>query len=347
MSRSRGNAFHRVLPNHFGPSEGVSRRRFLLSLGALAGGAALVPLAARIPALATLGGRLQRVETSRPGLGTWIRIVARHPDPAAAERAIAGAFAAIDRVDAQMSIHRADSELARVNAAAGDRALRVSDALLDVVERSRRDAIETGGVLDPTVLPLMRLYGFYDSGRTHLPSDREIAAALACMGPDVVRIDREAGTLGLARRGASLDLGSIGKGWAIDRAVDALRAEGVEDGLVDVGRNVYGLGTPEDDAEGWRVGVLHPVTGAVDRVFTLRDAAIATSGNYEQWRTLDGVRVGHLLDAHLGRPANGHLSATVLARTGLESDGNSSRAFLAGARSVQGAEGVLAMHFIG
>ncbi len=346
MSFFRGNAFHRVLsPTE--SSEHLTRRRFLLSLGALAGGAALAPLVARIPAVAVLGGRLRRVEASRVGLGTWIRIVARHPDGAAAERAVARAFDAIDRVDAQMSIHRRDSELARVNAAAGERAVPVSAALLDVVERARRDAIETRGVHDPTVLPLMRLYGFYDSSRTHLPADREIAAALACMGPGLIAIDRAAGTLGLTRRGAALDLGSIGKGWAIDRAVDALRAEGVEDGLVDVGRNVYGLGRPDDAADGWRVGVLHPVTGAVDRVFTLHDTAVATSGNYEQWRMLDGVRVGHLLNAQLGRPANAHLSATVLARTGLASDENSSRAFLAGADSVRNLEGVLATHFIG
>ena len=346
MPQLPGNAKHRVL-NDTDSREGISRRRFLLSLGAIAGGAALAPMLRRIPAIASLGGRMARVETSRAGLGTWIRIVVRHPDSRAAEQAIARAYAAIDRVDQQMSVHRPDSELARVNAAAGDHAVRVSDALLEVVGRARRDAIETNGVHDPTVLPLMRLYGFYDSGRTHMPGDREIAATLACMGASLVAIDRCAGTLALTRRGAALDLGSIGKGWAIDRAVDALKAEGVENALVDVGRNVYGLGVPEDGAEGWRVGVLHPVTGSVDRVFTLRDQAVATSGNAEQWRTLDGVRVGHLMNAHLGRPANTHLSATVLARTGLDSDENSSRAFLAGAASVRNVPGVLATHFIG
>jgi len=346
MPLHRGNVFHRVLDQD-SRDESLSRRRFLLSLGALAGGAALAPMIARIPAIATLGGRMGRVETSRPGLGTWIRIVARHPEPGTAERAIARAYAAIDRVDAQMSVHRPDSELSRVNAAAGEHAVRVIGALIEVVGRARRDAIETNGVHDPTVLPLMKLYGFYDSDRTHLPSDHEIAATLACMGPGMVEIDANAGTIALTRRGAALDLGSIGKGFAIDRAVDALRSEGVENALVDVGRNVYGLGVPQDDAEGWRVGVLHPVTGAVDRVFTLRGTAIATSGNYEQWRTLDGVRVGHLMNAHLGRPANTHLSASVLASSGLASDENSSRAFLAGEASVRHAEGVLATHFIG
>ncbi len=345
MSRDYRSLFHRPSQENVADRR-LSRRRFLVSLGALAGAAALSPVLGRLPR-ALSGNDRATIETSRAGLGTWIRIVARHEDGAVAERAIASAFAAIDHVDAQMSVHRTDSELARVNAAAGERALPVSPALLEVVARARRDAIETHGVHDPTVLPLMRLYGFYASGRTHLPSQHDIQGALAVMGPDVIAIDRLAGTLGLTRRGAALDLGSIGKGWAIDRAVDALRGAGVESALVDVGRNVYGLGTPDDKSEGWRVGVLHPTTGAVDRVFTLRNSAVATSGNYEQWRDLDGQRVGHLMNAQLGRPANPHLSATVHARTGLASDENASRAFLLGADSVHTQADVLDTHFIG
>ncbi len=319
-----------------------SRRRFLLSLGLLAGAAVALPAASRLVRRGP-----SRVEQSRTALGTWVRIEVRGLDEARAERAIRRAFAAIDRVDAQMSVHRRDSELARVNAAAGLGARPASAALLDVVERARQDAVETHGVHDPTVLPLMRLYGFYDSGRTHLPADREVARGLALMGPDKLVIDRAAGTLALTTAGAGLDLGAIGKGWAIDRAVDALRAEGVQSALVDVGRNVYGLGTPDEHSDGWHVGVIHPATGQVDRVFVLRDAAVATSGNAEQSRTLDGVRVGHLMNAQLGRPANPHLSATVLARTGLDSDQNASRAFLLGAGSVSGRPGVLDTHFIG
>lgn len=336
------NSFHAVVPDRPTPAT-FSRRRFLVSLGVLAGAGLMAPLFQRI----RLGGGPAQVERSRAGLGTWIRIVARHEHEAVAERAIARAYAAIDRVDAQMSVHRPDSELARVNAAAGERPVKVSLALLDVVTRACRDAAETHGVHDPTILPLMRLYGFYGSGRSHLPGDREIAATLAVTGAHLVQVDRAASTIGLTRRGAGLDLGSIGKGWAVDRAVEALRAEGVTSGLVDVGRNVYGIGTPGDGADGWRVGVLHPRTGAVDRVFTLRDAAVATSGNAEQSHELDGVRVGHLLDAARGVPANPHLSATVYARTGLESDENASRAFLLGPEGVRGAHGVLGTHFIG
>ena len=101
-------------------------------------------------------------------------------------------------------------------------------------------------------------------------------------------------------------------------------------GLVDVGRNIYGLGTPDDSAAGWRIGVLHPETGEVMRVLTLRDAAVATSSNAEQSVTLDGERVGHLLDARAGLPAHARRSATVTARNATEADAGSTLAFLLG-----------------
>ena len=335
----------RVLPPDQ-PAPGFSRRRFLAGLGVLAAGAVCAPLLSRVRI-----GRVTSVEVERPGLGTWIRIVARSDDPVQAERAIGRAFAAIDLVDRQMSVHRADSQLSRVNRAAGIEAVAVDDAVLEVVARARARAERSGGAYDRTVLPLMRLYGFYRSGREAYPSDREIALTLDQVGWRHVIVDRAAGTLGLARRGAGLDLGSIGKGWAVDQAVAALRAGGITSGLVDVGRNVYGLGTPGGGAagnqDGWPVGVVHPVSGAIERVFALRDRAVATSGNAEQYHRLGGVMVGHLLDARRGRPSAGPLSATVLARTGTDADGISTVAFLLGAEALRGWPEPLDLHVIG
>lgn len=305
------------------------RRQFLTGLGALGGAALFAPFLTR-EAGRRLAHAPQRLETSRAGLGTWIRIVAQHEQPEVAERAIGRAFAAIAAVDAQMSVHRADSELSRVNALAGREAVPVSAALRHVVARARDAALATNSVYDPTVLPLMRLYGFYGSGRTHRPSDRERDAVLASLGARHIVIDDAAGTLGLSKTGAALDLGSIGKGFAVDQAVAALRAHGVRSGLVDVGRNVYALGTPDAGSEGWRIGVLHPETGEVTRVLTLCDQAVATSSNAEQAVVLDGERVGHLLDARAGVPAHARRSATVVARSGIDSDTGSTLAFLLG-----------------
>jgi thiamine biosynthesis lipoprotein len=193
----------------------------------------------------------------------------------------------------------------------------------------------------------MRAYGFYGAGAARWPGERALARSLEVTGWAGIALDRDAGTLGLRHRGAGLDLGSIGKGWAVDRAADALRDSGLRSGLVDIGGNVYGLGAPDDLEPGWRVGVLHPVSGQVDQVFVLRDQAVATSGNHEQYRILSGVRVGHLFDAKHGRPADGHLSASVQAASGVESDVMSTAAFLLGPDAFRDWPGAQRTHFIG
>ena len=322
--------------------QAVDRRRFLLQLGLLAG-AGTLPLAARLSRTGSSG----RLEISRPALGTWVRVVVEEEDPARAARAIEAAFAAIRTVDAQMSVHRADSQLARINANAGKGPVAVDAAVCEVVGRACAGARATGGVYDPTILPLMRLYGFYGARCDRVPSDHEIAAALERTGHRHVALDPVRSTIGITRAGVALDLGSIGKGWALDRAIEAIRDEGVGSALVDVGGNVYGLGAPSGQPDGWTVGVLHPATGRVDRTFLLRDRAVATSGNAEQFRVIEGTRVGHLLDALRGRPADGPLSVSVEAANGTDSDLLSTTAFLLGPRRFAGFPGALRTHFVG
>jgi len=250
-------------------------------------------------------------------------------------------------VDAQMSVHRRDSELTRINAAAGRGAVPVSAATRRVVSMACAATARSGGIYDPTVLPLMRLYGFYGAGRREPPSTREIDAVLERIDAGAVRIDEAAGSIALARAGAGLDLGSIGKGWAVDRAVAAVREAGVRSALVDLGGNVYGLGAPEESDAGWSVGVFHPVTHRLSHVFVLRDAAVATSGNSEQTHLLGRLRIGHLFDARRGMPADGHVSASVVASTGVESDLGSTVAFLLGPDRFESWPGVRDAHFIG
>lgn len=319
----------------------LSRRRFLKGIGLVAGAGVLAPVLSQLGRRATT-----RIDETRPLLGTWVRVVARHSDPQVASRAVRSAFAAVERVDRVMSIHRDDSDVTRVNRASGAALARVPAALLDVVALARDGAERTDGIYDPSVLPLLRTYGFYGPARDAFPTDREIARAEARVGWRSIVLDRHAGTLGLSAAGAALDLGSIGKGWAVDRAIDALRAAGIRDGMVDAGGNLYAMGESEPGANGWTVGVYHPVSHAVDRVFLMRDQAIATSGNYEQYRILAGRRVGHLFDARTGRPADGRLSATVLADDATRADLMSTVSFLLGPGEFHWPE-ARAVHWIG
>ena len=320
---------------------GLSRRSFLKGVGLLAGASAVGPLLGRL-----LPGDPTIVDETRPKLGTWVRVVARHRDSRIASLAVERAFASVDRVDREMSIHRDDSDLSGVNRASGHDCLRVPQPVLSVVEIAREGARRSDGIYDPTVLPLLRLYGFYGPERQAFPTEREITRALGSVGWRSIQLDGAGGTLGLTRSGAALDLGSLGKGWAVDRAIEALRSTGVQHGLVDAGGKLYAMGLPEEGANGWSVGVLHPVSRAIDRVFVLRDQAVATSGNYENYRILGGLRVGHLFDARRGRPSAGHLSSTVVADDAVRADLMSTVSFLMGPDRFDWPE-ARAIHWIG
>lgn len=314
----------------------LSRRQFLKVLTAGIGGGLLT------------GSGLWRLRSLRPPdvfketrslLGTFITITVHDPDGAKAREAMAKAFAAVQKVDAVMSIHRLDSDLSLVNGHAGNEMISVDPSLIDILKTAEKFYALTGGIYDVTCLPLMQLYGFYSSGgrRHHYPSDRMIGEVLERTGQRHVRFDEKSNRVGLTRTKAGIDLGSIGKGYAVDLAGDVLKSFGIKNALIDAGGNILGLGAPygdEDPAHGWRVAIRNPNGGDKKPYFekvTLRDAAVATSGNYEQVVWLDGRRVGHLLNAKNGRPSELRIaSATAVAKNAALADALSTSTFLMG-----------------
>ena len=230
------------------------------------------------------------VQKTRPLLGTFITITVHDSDEAMAEKAIEYAFAAVEMVDRVMSIHRSDSDLSRVNAAAGNDMVSVDPSLIDILKMTQQFHGLTGGVYDVTCLPLMQLYGFYQSQTENLPypSDRKIHEILSVIGQKQITLDEKSNRMGLAHAKAGIDLGSIGKGYAVDRAGDVLKSFGIKNALIDAGGNVLAMGAPHGDknpAKGWRVAIRNPQTKNKDAYFemlTLKDEAVATSGNYEQ-----------------------------------------------------------------
>lgn len=286
-------------------------------------------------AIGLVRGRLSdpagEYQESRSLLGTFITIRIRNEDARSAAMAADEAFTAISEVDRVMSIHRADSELSRVNQLAGSDVAVVHPMLTEVLQLAGRIHDLSGGAYDVTCLPLMRLYGFYNSGSRHIPSDREVLRVLDAMGQRHVTVDSVAHTAGLARAGAGIDLGSIGKGYAVDRAADTLRAHGIRNALIDAGGNIYAMGDASPTETGWSVAIRNPVKpDAFFETIVLKDAAVATSGNYEQSTVLDGRKMGHLFDLRNGHPADGKLSTTVVAKSAALSDALSTTHYVMG-----------------
>ena len=187
----------------------------------------------------------------------------------------------------------------------------VSRHLIDLLADCQRLHRETGGAFDITTMPLSRCWGFLRrEGR--VPDPEAIEAARALVGFDAVQLDRDDWSVRFGRTGLELNLGAIGKGYALDRASSGLRASGVGHALLSAGRSsLLAIG---GRGHGWRIDLVSPlVTGRAIAGVWLRNAALGTSGAGEQFVIADGHRYGHVIDPRTGWPANGVLSASVVA----------------------------------
>ncbi len=235
-------------------------------------------------------------------------------------RAWAQVQAKLDAVNAAMSTWTPDSELSRARAADGP--IEVSEGTALVVREALAIATATGGAFDPTVEPLVELWGFRGQRRTEPPTDEQLAAAREAVGYSKVTLDGRS----LDTGGTALDLSAIAKGYGVDQAGEALTAIGIEHWMVEVGGEVrvHG-GKPE--GEPWKLGVDVPDPDVapgtqLSAVVAMNEGALATSGNYRNFYELDDERIVHTLDPRVGKPVQTDvLSATVVAPDGLHADG--------------------------
>lgn len=245
----------------------------------------------------------------------------------------AGIQAELDRVDAQMSTWREDSDLARFNAAPAGQWVSLPPEMFAVLTQALALARDTGGAYDPTVGPLVTLWGFGPGPKTRTtPAPAALAAARARVGWQRVTLDAAARR---ARQpgGVALDLSSIAPGYAVDEITRYLDRAGVQDFLVEHGGELRGRGN-RPGGHGWRVGIEQPDSeDLMARVVVLADRASGSSGDYRKFYTLDGQRYSHHIDPRTGAPVTHALaSVTVLADEGLQADS------LAAALSILGPE---------
>lgn len=289
---------------------------FLAFLAAAAAGAALL-----------LGGRAASLDETRVLMDAFVTVRVRADDARAARGAIDAAFDELERVaraldwfDSTSAAGRPLGALAEAGSADEAEIARVLEVALDVARAS-------DGAFDPTIRPLTALWGF--EGEPRVPPAESLAAARARVGHARVRV--EGGRVIAEDPGLLLDLGGVAKGYAVDRAVETLRASpGVRGALVAAGGDIRAFGRgPRRGA--WTVGLAHPrAPDAVAARFPLADGAISTSGDDQRAFERDGVRYHHILDPKTGMPARASVSATVFAPTGTEADALATAAFVLG-----------------
>lgn len=287
------------------------------------------------------------LEEGRFALGTYVRIKAwGHGD---LQEAFEAAFAEIDRVEGLTSVFDPESGVWALN----HEAEIVSAELAGLIDEALEVSAKSGGAFDPTVFPLLELWGFYDSTQyaPKLPSKEEIEEVL--MFVDYRMIEIEADTIRLdLKRAKGVDLSGIAKGYAVDRAVEVLRREGVKTGLVDAGGDIFCFGerrigwfveTFAKAKTRWSIGIRHPRSANPNEtigVIRVDSGAIATSGDYENYFEVDVIRYHHLMDPATGMPARGVISATVLAPTATQADAWATALFVLGEEGITLLEGL-------
>lgn len=271
------------------------------------------------------------VRYSRRAMAATFEVLLPLGIPSALEAAEA-ALDEIDRLESQLTVYRANSEVSRLNQRAVHAPVTVEARLFELLDQCARLTAETGGAFDVSVGALIKAWGFYRrQGR--IPAADERAEVMTRVGMQHVTLDPPTRTVRFLKAGLEINLGSIGKGYALDRAADLLRNERrITSGLLHGGKSsVLALGTQPGERRGWPISIRHPwkPKHRLAQVW-LRDQALATSAATYQHLEYNGRKLGHLLDPRSGWPAEGMASASVIAPTAAEADALATAFFILG-----------------
>jgi thiamine biosynthesis lipoprotein len=264
-------------------------------------------------------------------MGTMFSITAYGATVCHVEEVVSQAFEEIDRLEKRLSHYRPESEVCVVNREAFGRDVAVTPELFDLLQESIQLSEETAGAFDITVGRLMKSWGFYQ-GVECIPSQPELLHLVKQTGYRHVKLDRAGRSIRFDQPGVELDLGAIGKGYAVDRVVELLRAGEIDSALVSGGRSsIYALGAPPGQTA-WEISICHPLDRRrqVCRL-RLRDLSVSISGISEKAYALDGRLYSHILDPAKGEPTDKLMLSIVVATSTTQSDGLSTSFFVGGA----------------
>jgi thiamine biosynthesis lipoprotein len=242
-------------------------------------------------------------------------------------------FDLVEQLEDQLTVYREHSEVSRLNRRAADEAVVVEPRLFRLLKLAVEIHDATEGAFDITAGPLTKVWGFYRrAGR--IPTDEELREARECVGSRWLELDSEAQTVRFLKPGVEINLGAIGKGYALDRCAEWFLAAGIENYVLHGGMSsVLARGNRAGAKQpGWTVGVVHPqrLEKRLAEIY-VHDRALGTSGAGTQFFHHQGKRYGHILDPRTGWPAEGVLSATVLAPTAAEADALATAFYVLGA----------------
>jgi len=238
----------------------------------------------------------------------------------------------IQRLERKLSVYREDSEVTYLNRHGLDGDVVVDDELFTLLGKAARITQETGSAFDVAAGALVKAWGFF-RGPKRVPPESELSAAMASSGTSYVKLDAGSRTVRFLRDGVEINLGSIGKGYAIDRALELIgKTYNARCVLMHGGQSsLKGIGAPPGEPRGWKVeiGDPHRSRASVASVW-LKNRALGTSSAANQWFVDRGRQYGHILDPRTGWPAEGLASASAIASSAAEADSLSTAFFVMG-----------------
>lgn len=262
-----------------------------------------------------------RVEKSYQAMGTTYTIAAYGQNAQNLEALLDLAFEEVTRVDELLSNYKPNSELSQLNRLAAKGPQRTTPEMFSLLQKCLGYSRQSEGSFDITVGPLMKVWGFY-KGKGKLPTKREIAEALDKVGAENIVLDPDRGTVAFRKAGVELDAGGVGKGYAVDRLVEKMRAYKVQAALISASTSsIYALGAPPGEARGWKVSIKDPRSPekTIETLY-LKDQSMSTSGSYEKFFQVDGITYSHIMDPRTGMPARGTLSVSIISPSTLDSE---------------------------
>ena len=258
-------------------------------------------------------------------MGTAIRAEVWSETKAQGQEAISAVMDEMRRIDREMSPYKPESELSLINHEAADHPVPISEEMFDILSRSIEFSKLSGGAFDITFSSVGYMYDY----RKHIkPTEAQIKKALPGINYRHIQLDKTKRTVKFARHGVRIDLGGIGKGYAVDKCIALLKARGITQALVTAGGDSRVLG--DRGGRPWMVGIRDPRRDNVVAVIPLANSAISTSGDYERYFEKDGVRYHHILDPKTGHSAMGVHSASVIGPDATTTDGLTKPVFILG-----------------
>jgi FAD:protein FMN transferase len=255
-------------------------------------------------------------------------------DPDHLQAVVEEATEALDGLEQQLSAYVPTSDICWLNAVASQAPTRVDPELFDLLTLAARLHQETGGAFDITAGPLIRCWGFFQRAGA-VPEPSTLAEARERVGMEHLSLDPEERTVFFERPGIEINLGAIGKGYALRRLLELIQRYEVEAALLHSGASTIAAFDERPDGQPWRVGLLQPDSGRRFGSVALREGGFSTSGQFEQSFVQEGRRFGHILDPRSGEPAAGVACAWVQAPDPAEADALSTALFVLGSEGAR------------